>query len=139
MILIADSGSTKTDWAIVEQGKSTTFVTTKGMNPFFQTEEEIAREIEATLLPHINSASQLTHIYFYGAGCTPEKAPFMESALRVHLKPTQGIAIYSDIVAVAHAMCGHQPGIVCIMGTGSNSAYYDGAGIAKSVSPLGFI
>ena len=139
MILIADSGSTKTDWAIVEKGQAPQIISTKGMNPFFQTEEEIAHEVESSLLPHIQSNSTLEKIFFYGAGCTPEKIPMMKAALEVHLKPTQGIAVYSDIVAVAHAMCGHQPGIACILGTGSNTCYYDGKSITASVSPLGFI
>ena len=139
MILIADSGSTKTDWAIVEKGRAPQIISTKGMNPFFQTEEEIAHEVASSLLPHIQSNSTLEKIFFYGAGCTPEKIPMMKAALSVHLKPTQGIAVYSDIVAVAHAMCGHQPGIACILGTGSNTCYYDGKSIAASVSPLGFI
>ena len=138
MILIADSGSTKTDWAIVEPGKSPQFVSTKGMNPFFQTEEDIAHEIETTLLPYIKNLSTLENVFFYGAGCTPEKTPLMKNALGKHLKPSQGIEVYPDIVAVAQAMCGHQPGIAGILGTGSKTGYYDGSEMKSAVSTLGF-
>lgn len=139
MILIADSGSTKTDWAIVEQGKETVLVSTKGMNPYFQTEEDIKTEIELHLLPFLANRKPVESIYFYGAGCTDEKKPMMQSALKHQLQPTGRIVVYSDMVGVAHALCKNQPGIACILGTGSNSCFYDGERIVENVSPLGFI
>ncbi len=139
MILIADSGSTKTDWAVVEQGRLLKVISTKGMNPFFQTEEEIANEIEIALLPHLEAETPLDTVFFYGAGCIPEKAPMMKKAIGMHLKPTTGIEVYSDMLAVAHAMCGRNKGIACILGTGSNSCFYNGTEIVENVSPLGFI
>ncbi len=139
MILIADSGSTKTDWAVVEHGNLSQIIATKGMNPFFQSEEEISNEIKSMLLPNINDGASLTKVIFYGAGCIPEKVAFMQQALGVHLKASQGIEIYSDMLAVAHAMCKHKPGIACILGTGSNSCFYNGKEIVANVSPLGFI
>ena len=139
MILIADSGSTKTDWAVVEQGKLQQVISTKGINPFFQTEEEIADEIGTALLPHIKTETPLTKVFFYGAGCIPEKAPMMKQALGTHLSPIHGMEIYSDMLAVAHSLCGHTQGIACILGTGSNSCFYDGNSIVENVSPLGFI
>ena len=108
MILLADSGSTKTDWCLAENGKALKSIKTRGTNPFFQTEDEIAAEIEASLLPELPS-TEIDDVFFYGAGCTAEKQPVLE------------------------------PGIACILGTGSNSCLYDGEKLVKNVSPLGFI
>lgn len=79
MILIADSGSTKTDWCVVGQGQLVRQIVTKGMNPFFQSEEEIGNEIATALLPHLET-NALDAVYFYGAGCVPDKVPMMHNA-----------------------------------------------------------
>ena len=137
MILIADSGSTKTDWCVVENGESILRFKTRGMNPFFQTEEEIGKEIEAGLLPSLKDFEP-SAIYFYGAGCAfPEKNNMIRRAVNRYLSVP--VEVGSDLLAAARALCGDQPGIACIMGTGSNSCYYDGREIVKNVSPLGFI
>ena len=137
MILIADSGSTKTDWAIIKDEDTFEIVKTDGINPFFLTKEEIANEIEANLLQHL-PASEFKGIYFYGAGCTLEKAPIVKEAILKHLQ-SDDVQVNSDMLAAAHALCAKKPGIVCIMGTGSNSCAYDGEKITENVSPLGFI
>lgn len=137
MILIADSGSTKTDWCVAENGNVIQRMTTKGMNPYFQSEEEISAEIETALLPQLEPR-QFNGIYFYGAGCTVEKAEIVKNAILKHLK-TNDIDVGSDIIAAARALCGHAPGITCILGTGSNSCFYDGKNVTENVSPLGFI
>ena len=137
MILIADSGSTKTDWCVVENGEFILRFKTRGMNPFFQTEEEIGKEIEAGLLPSLKGFEP-SAIYFYGAGCAfPEKNDMIRRAVNRYLSVP--VEVGSDLLAAARALCGDQPGIACIMGTGSNSCYYDGREIVKNVSPLGFI
>ena len=137
MILIADSGSTKTDWCVVENGEFILRFKTRGMNPFFQTEEEIGKEIEAGLLPSLKDFEP-SAIYFYGAGCAfPEKNNMIRRAVNRYLSVP--VEVGSDLLAAARALCGDQPGITCIMGTGSNSCYYDGREIVKNVSPLGFI
>ncbi|WP_348725151.1 ATPase [Parabacteroides goldsteinii] len=137
MILIADSGSTKTDWCVVENGESILRFKTRGMNPFFQTEEEIGKEIEAGLLPSLKGFKP-SAIYFYGAGCAfPEKNNMIRRAVNRYLSVP--VEVGSDLLAAARALCGDQPGVTCIMGTGSNSCYYDGREIVKNVSPLGFI
>src|SRR3712207_7017023 len=138
MILLADSGSTKTDWCVVDNGQAALTIKTKGTNPFFQTEEEIAEEIKSSLLPSLPT-TQIEDVYFYGAGCTPEKLPILEAALRRHLHITGRCEVATDMLAAARSLCGHKPGIACIMGTGSNSCAYDGEKIVKNVSPLGFI
>ena len=138
MILIADSGSTKTDWCVVGQGQLVRQIVTKGMNPFFQSEEEIENEIATALIPHLKT-NVLDAVYFYGAGCVPDKVPMMYNALSTHLNTKNGIEVNTDMLAVARGLCGHKPGIACIMGTGSNSCFYDGEKIVSNVSPLGFI
>lgn len=138
MILIADSGSTKTDWCVVKNGAPICQIKTKGINPFFQSEEEISKEIETGLLPQLPT-NEFDAIYFYGAGCLPEKATLVQQALSSHLKVRDGIEVNTDMLGAARAQCGNQPGIVCIMGTGSNSCFYDGEKIVSNVSPLGFI
>ena len=138
MILIADSGSTKTDWCVALNGTPIQRIGTKGFNPFFQTEEDIQRELTAILLPQL-PAGKLDAVYFYGAGCTPEKAPIIRRAIADNLPIIGNIKINSDMLAAAHSLCGHEAGIVCILGTGSNSCFYNGEEIVDNVSPLGFI
>lgn len=155
MILIADSGSTKTDWAVIEDDKLIKTIKTAGLNPFQLSEEQIIQELKAHLLPQLPpetypASSQLgkgnlavkaakgVSLHFYGAGCTPEKQPIVERALRKVLNIDK-CEIASDMLGAARAVCGDKPGICCILGTGSNSCLYDGDKIVKNVSPLGFI
>jgi N-acetylglucosamine kinase-like BadF-type ATPase len=137
MILIVDSGSTKTDWCVAEHGNQLQRFTTGGINPFFQTEEEIEREIHSVLLPELENKA-FEALYFYGAGCLPEKIPVMQNILNQCFS-IKTIEVNSDMLAAARSLCGRNPGIACILGTGSNSCYYDGGKIAGQVSPLGFI
>ncbi len=138
MILIADSGSSKTEWCLAEEGRPVRTIVTAGVNPYFQTREEIAGEIRDTLLPALEGGGRIDAIYFYGAGCAfPEKNRIVEEAIRPYI-PAR-IAVYSDLMAAARALCGTAPGIACILGTGSNSCLYDGKEITDHVSPLGFI
>lgn len=139
MILIADSGSTKTDWCVVENGVLLQQIFTKGTNPFFQSEEEISNEIATALLPQLKT-SELDAVYFYGAGCGfPDKISMVHRAITKHLSVKNEVEVNTDMLAAARGLCGHDSGIACIMGTGSNSCYYDGKSIVTNVSPLGFI
>ncbi len=139
MILIADSGSTKTDWCLVKNGQLIHRIATKGTNPFFQTEEEISHEIATALLPHL-PADTFRAVYFYGAGCAfPDKIATVHRAISKHLIVREEIEVSTDMLAAARGLCGREPGIACIMGTGSNSCFYDGRAIVTNVSPLGFI
>ncbi len=134
--LTADGGSTKTEWRYVTADGRSYVYRTDGVNPYYQTREEIVRQIEQQLLPHLSHFP--TVIRFYGAGCSPEKAPVVQEALRT-LFPSADISVGSDMLGAARLTCGNEPGIVCIMGTGSNSCYYNGSSIAQNVSPLGYI
>lgn len=137
MIIIADSGSTKTEWCIADKGKPIKRILTSGMNPYFQKAEDIKQEIEQKLLPEIDGFV-IEAVYFYGAGCAnPEKNQLIIDAIHQHLPSP--VDVYSDLMGAARALCGKQSGIACILGTGSNSCFYDGNDIVKNISPLGFI
>lgn len=138
MILIADSGSTKTDWCVVLDGTPIKRIATKGINPFFQSEEEIQQELTISLLPQLPEGT-VNSVYFYGAGCTPEKAPILRRAIADSLSVVGNIKAHSDMLAAARGLCGHEAGIACILGTGSNSCFYNGEDIVSNISPLGFI
>ncbi len=137
MKMIADSGSTKTNWCLLREGNSPFFIQTSGCNPYFRSSDDMAEELEQVLLPVI--PVNLTHIYFYGAGVTDaSKGEIVRNALARFFTEAV-IETESDLLAAARATCGREPGIACILGTGSNSCYYDGTRIAEQVSPLGFI
>lgn len=138
MILVADSGSTKTQWCLLENNNVQKEILTHGINPFYQTEKEISNEIKESLLPQISS-NGISHIYFYGAGCAfPDKKKMVENAIKSSY-PTASIEVNNDLLAAARALFGDKPGITCILGTGSNSCLYDGKDIVENISPLGFI
>ena len=139
MKLIADSGSTKTDWCLMDGSTIMKCIKTKGFNPFFETEKEIEYELSNALVPKIPRGTKIEAIHFFGAGCTPEKAPIVARALMMQVSDEARVEVCSDMVGAARALCGNEPGIVCILGTGSNSCEYDGKKIVKNVSPLGFI
>ena len=137
MILIADSGSTKTTWCLVDRNKSVSTCTTGGMNPFQLGQEEMVRLLEAEFtLPRTTDFSE---IWFYGAGCAfPDKNQMVANALTRYLGVNE-IHVNSDLLAAARSLCGNQPGIACIMGTGSNSCYYNGREIVQNVPALGYV
>lgn len=137
MILIADSGSTKTDWAVVsEKGKITT-IKTPGINPYYQDADSIIKALKINLKPEL-TAFTIQKVYFYGAGCTDEKGEVVKQALK-KIFPNIEIAVNNDLLAAARATCGHEKGIACILGTGANSCYFDGITIQENVPPLGYI
>jgi len=141
MILIADSGSTKTHWRLINDTKNSTSVTTQGINPYFQSEEDIFKILKTELLPSLNQTSSPLNIFFYGAGCgTPDKNKTVSSAIS-KLFPNSAIEVNNDLLAAARALCGNNKGIAAILGTGSNTCYYDGKKIAEhpESSGLGYI
>ena len=115
MILIADSGSTKTDWCVVLNGTVIKRLGTKGINPFFQSEEEIQQKLTASLLPQLPEG-KFNAVYFYGAGCTPEKAPVLRRAIADSLPVIGNIKANSDMLAAAHGLCGQKAAIACLNG-----------------------
>lgn len=141
MILIADAGSTKLHWCLMVAGGHTEDFYTDGINPMFQTMIAMKNSISNQLLPQIGPrlwAGTLTHIFFYGAGCTPEKIPYVEEALQSVFRKAE-VHVASDMLGAARGLLGHQEGVACILGTGSGSCYYDGEKIAWNVPSLGYV
>ena len=138
MILLADGGSTNVDWRLIDKGNIIIKAESEGINPFFRTREDISEEIRQKLLPKLNNY-QPDSIYFYGAGCAnPEKNEIVRLAIADNFN-TNSIKIESDLLGAATGLCGNNAGIVCILGTGSNSCFYDGRKIVEHIQPLGFI
>lgn len=138
MILIADSGSTKTDWRLISENKEVKSVFTPGINPFYQTEKEIETQISTLLYPEL-MGFPVKKIFFYGAGCSFDEKKMMVKNAIASSFPNAEIEIESDLLAAARGLFGRNSGIACILGTGSNSCFYDGRNIVANVSPLGFI
>lgn len=137
--LIADSGSTKTDWCLVADNGTRQAVTTKGINPIHQSEQVITEVIRLQLLPFLPSDVDVRHVYFYGSGCITGQCEKLENIFKEVLKSSAEIACYSDMLGAARALFGHQAGIACILGTGANSCLYDGEQIRQNTPPLGYI
>lgn len=143
MKLIVDSGSTKTDWCFAESSDVYVLVQTDGINPVVQSYDEILSVVQEQMLPRAKQQSLdlafLDEVYFYGAGCTPELRSVVEKALRVAVGEKPSVYVDSDLLAAARALCGTDSGIACILGTGSNSCYYDGERIKEHTPALGYI
>jgi N-acetylglucosamine kinase-like BadF-type ATPase len=141
MILIADSGSTKADWRLIDEQQQIHQYATQGINPYFQNEEAISLIIQNELLPQLKSGVQSSEpeIYFYGAGCgTALKKKSVEAAMALHF-PASVIEVNTDLLGAARALCEDKPGIAAILGTGSNTCYYDGVNIIENHASLGYI
>ncbi len=137
MILLAESGSTKTTWRLLIKGKTRGLsCLTAGINPYFQTSDDIFKTLDQEFSLDRKGIRQ---IFFYGAGCAnPEKSGVVKAALERYFGLEQ-IEVESDLLAAARSLCGHLEGVAAILGTGSNSCYYDGKNIRQHVPPLGFI
>lgn len=141
MKLIADSGSTKVEWCLTDGDKVVRQLFTSGFNALMLTEEEISQYLDDELVSQLGDIrSEVTEVYFYGAGCVDEDVcRTMRRALRNNLPAAAVIEANSDLLGAARALFGHQEGIACILGTGANSGYYNGREIKDHVSPLGYI
>lgn len=137
MVLIADSGSTKTDWRLIDKaGITICSIQSRGLNPYFWTEKEIAAIIQQDVLPKVNMVGQ---IIFYGSGCgSPEKAQQIFKAL-LSVFPDSSPKVYGDMLGAARSVLQDQYGIACILGTGANSCVYNGENMIENVPSLGFI
>ena len=135
MKLIADSGSTKTSWAVVDD-KETKMIGTAGINPAVQSEDTIMCTLHEMVSILTDGPRE---IYFYGAGCCGKASLLMEQCLRQAFPDAETICVESDLLGAARALFGGEEGIACILGTGSNSCLYDGKVITANVPPLGYI
>ncbi len=137
MILIADSGSTKTDWRLIDNDGNVSQARSTGINPYYQNDEIILNNIADGVEKFIDK--EISFIHFYGAGCSsPENIKKIELGFQ-SLFSKAIIEVNHDLLAAAHALCGHEKGIACILGTGSNSCLYDGKQIIDNVPSLGYI
>jgi len=137
VILLAESGSTKTEWCLVDRDGIAEHFLSDGINPFFQTRKEISRLVRLQL-PQIFFRAKINNIYFYGAGCSSiEKKNVVKASLEAQFKTPS--VIESDLLGSARALFQDEAGIACILGTGSNSCFYDGENIIKNVKSLGYI
>jgi N-acetylglucosamine kinase-like BadF-type ATPase len=138
MLLIADSGSTKTDWIHIAPDGTRTEFHTDGINPARDTREYIYNVIYHQLLTQRSQTLELKAVYFYGAGCIRPFSQTVQSVIS-ELLPKCSVEVESDLLGAARALCAHEPGIACILGTGSNSCLYDGKNIVMQTPPLGYI
>ncbi len=138
MILIADSGSTKTDWVLHDGESIVSRIKTQGLNPTLQSTDEIFEvllaELDGKIAPDAPDA-----IYFYGAGCAYDNANGRMRKALEQFFTTRTIEIQSDLLAAARSLCRHEEGIACILGTGSNSCLFDGEKIIDNTPSLGYI
>ena len=143
MILIADSGSTKTDWCVLSTSDSvlSTF-TTQGLNPYHQSPDLIAAtlgEVSARVEACRPYDSGELCVYFYGSGVRPEQEAPMAALIRKALPEAVIVEAHSDMLGAARALCGRKSGIASILGTGANSCLYDGEQIVQNTPALGYI
>src|SRR6202012_5295589 len=139
MILVADSGSSKTDWLLHVPGEESKEFRTPGLNPYFVTEKEMVKILQDKGKDLIALGDQVTEIYFFGAGCSsPDRHEIVSNALSTFF-PKAYISVDSDLLGSAYATCGKDKGLCCVLGTGSNISFFDGEEIHSGQHGLGFI
>ena len=138
MILIADSGSTKTDWALLSASDAVERFQTQGINPVHQNRVLIADILRSELLPKVKPET-IEDVCFYGSGVIPEREPMMKVLLQEAFPQAKQVEVHSDLLGAARSLCGHNYGIASILGTGANSCLYDGECIVSNTPALGFI
>ncbi len=139
MKLIADGGSTTVEWCVLDGSKVVAQVSTEGMNAMMLGEKEMAEIIGRELMPHLQGL-EIDEVQYYGAGCLFDSiCNNVRNAIGANIPSAKKVTVDTDLLAAARAVCGNRPGIVCILGTGSNSCYYDGTRIADNVPSLGYI
>lgn len=139
-ILIADSGSTKTDWICLTGDDESTQIEiqTVGLNPFHVSDNEIRGVLAHDVLPQLGD-SNVEAVYFYGSGVRPEVEGRVEGLLRESFPDAKTVQAHSDLLGACRALCGDEAGIACILGTGANSCVYDGKKIVHNTPALGYI
>jgi len=137
MIIIADSGGSKTDWRLLKTDRSIAQVSSPGFNAYYQPIDDLKKAVQNSLLPEVRE--DVTKIFFYGSGVSSVKNQLAIKSVFLEYFPQSNIEIGWDLLAAARALCGEEPGIACILGTGSNSCLYDGKEITDNVANLGWI
>ncbi len=136
-ILIADSGATKAEWCLLDNNKKKTVIT-QGISPYFLNTEQITDLLLKELKPKLKNI-EVDEIYYYGTGCAnPANAKSVKKAVSKVFAGAK-VDVNHDLMAAARALCGRTKGVACILGTGSNSCYYDGKKIVKNSPGLGYV
>ena len=141
MILIADSGSTKTTWCLLsKEEKNPIYIETVGINPNYLTKTSISTILENELLPLLPfQGEKIQKVYFYGSGCsTVQKQAIIQESL-LAITPNADVIAEHDLLGAAISLCGRDTGVACILGTGSNSCFYDGKTVKKTILSLGYL
>ena len=139
MILVADSGSSKTDWLLAIPGQEPLQFRTGGLNPYFLTEKEMIKVMQDQGAGLIGHAADVSEIYFFGAGCSsPDRHEIVSNALS-NIFTKAYISVDSDLLGSAYATCGHEKGLCCVLGTGSNISFFDGEEVHAGKHGLGYI
>lgn len=137
-ILIADSGATKCEWCVVEKGKLKKTLFTLGISPYFLNGQQVEELVRRDLYPEI-SRYKIDAIFYYGTGCkNPANQKMILKALK-RVFPDTEITVNHDLMGAARAVCLQEKGIACILGTGSNSCYFNGKRIMKNSPGLGYV
>lgn len=136
MILIADSGSTKTSWALLHN-KNIDYISSEGYNPYYMDTAYIEKSIICEFTD-VRIREKITQVHFYGAGCSLEKKPLVYKALKTCFVNAT-IAVESDLLAAARCLLGSKSGFAAILGTGTNTCFYNGENIVETVDSLGFL
>ncbi|WP_447639816.1 MULTISPECIES: N-acetylglucosamine kinase [Chitinophagaceae] len=137
-VLIADSGATKCEWVLLSNGKKKKILT-QGISPYFLTGEEIVALLQKDLVPKLKNAIP-DAIYYYGTGLlNPNNIKLLKSVLKKVFPQTKKIEATDDMYAVAHATCGAEKGLACILGTGSNACFYNGKKITERRTGIGYV
>jgi len=137
VILIADSGATKCEWCVLENGRSRKILT-QGISPYFLNAEQISALLAKELLPKLKKAV-ITQVHFYGTGLNnPDNMAIVKKVLKKTF-PGAGLEVQTDLLGIARAGCGKEKGIACILGTGSNSCFYNGKKIIKNSPGIGYV
>ncbi len=140
MLLIADSGSTKTSWRLIDGTNPARNFSTVGYNPHYLQTDEIQKSLTDTLLIQLGfSPTLVKEVHFYGAGCSSKRENKTVRDALNEVFPKSKNNVDHDLLAAARAACGREAGIACILGTGSNSCSYNGKDIIDGVPSLGFI
>jgi len=136
--LIADCGSTKSEWTLVGPGKVKSVVT-QGISPYFLSGEQISEVLLKELRPKLKDAS-IEEICYYGTGCaSPDNVVIVKKALKRVFPEAKTVHVMHDMLAAARALCGDQKGVAAILGTGSNSCYYNGKKILQNSPGIGYV
>ncbi len=135
--LIADSGATKCEWCLIEGDKKKKILTT-GISPYFLNAEQIEQLFLKSLVPKLKEAI-ITEVHFYGTGLSNKNNVLLLKTVLKKVFRKAKISVETDLTAAARALCGRKKGIACILGTGSNSCFYDGKKITKNSPGIGYI